>query len=189
MLLKIKNETKEFHNSVEKVLISHLKNLNTEEEYADLLIKLCGFFESVEHKIHYILKDEMISDLSQRVHVKHLKSDIYNLQRTFTTVENTFADTITTVSYALGVLYVMEGSTLGGQIISKMLFKQLPNLKENDVSYFKSYEDEMRKLRQTIEDKDNQLNLVGENSAKKYYIFDDWENWKRSLETAWSEYV
>lgn len=29
----------------------------------------------------------------------------------------------------------------------------------------------MRKLRQTIEDKDNQLNLVGENSAKKqeYY--------------------
>ena len=77
--------------------------------------------------------------MNLRVHVRHLKSDIANLQHQVVEKENPFANTINSVSYALGVMYVIEGSTLGGQVICKMLTKLLPSLQENQLAYFASY--------------------------------------------------
>jgi heme oxygenase (biliverdin-IX-beta and delta-forming) len=40
---------------------------------------------------------------------------------------------------ALGVLYVLEGSTLGGQVISKMIFKRLGLGAEDGAAFFNGY--------------------------------------------------
>ena len=47
----------------------------------------------------------------------------------------------TNLSYALGVLYVIEGSTLGGKIITNLLKRQLNLVDYSEVSYFNSYGD------------------------------------------------
>lgn len=139
MLETIKQATKSHHSSVEKILIRKLKNLTSKEDYAQLLYQLYGFYNSVEAAVHAVVDYSIVPDISQRHHVANLKSDLYNLGITAGNIENPFAKTINSLSRAMGVLYVIEGSTLGGQIIASMLKKQIPSLNNTELSYFLSY--------------------------------------------------
>ena len=44
--------------------------------------------------------------------------------------------------HALGALYVIEGSTLGGKIISKMISHQIPSTDGHGLTFFNSYGDD-----------------------------------------------
>ncbi|MGO4821679.1 MULTISPECIES: biliverdin-producing heme oxygenase [unclassified Flavobacterium] len=139
MLETIKQATKSHHSSVEKILVRKLKNLSSKEDYATLLYQLYGFYNTVEATVHSLINSSIVPDISQRKHVENLKSDLNSLGRTVENIENPFAETIDSISTAIGVLYVIEGSTLGGQIIASMLKKQIPSLNNNQLSYFLSY--------------------------------------------------
>lgn len=139
LLSNLKEHTKEHHQSVEKVLVGALKNLSNLKEYASLLLKLHNFYETVEAKVHLLVDESILPDIKSRVHVGKLKSDLLHLGYKIEGTENPFSERINEVSYALGILYVMEGSTLGGQVISSMLKKKLPEADENVISYFNSY--------------------------------------------------
>ena len=49
--------------------------------------------------------------------------------------------TLDSQSAAMGAMYVLEGSTLGGKIISKVLRKQVPDL-DGSLSFFDGYGDQ-----------------------------------------------
>ena len=139
MLETIKLATKSHHSSVEKILVRKLKNLSSKEDYARLLYQLYGFYHTVEATVHSLVNSSTVPDIKQRKHVENLKSDLNCLGLTVENIENPFAKTIDSISRAMGVLYVIEGSTLGGQIITLMLKKQIPSLNNNELSYFLSY--------------------------------------------------
>lgn len=142
MLDKLKEETKSAHQNVEKVLIQELKALSSKQDYANLLNRLYHFYVSVEKQLHDIIDTNTIPDIEKRKHVHRIVQDIKSIDYSIQNQGNFQAPlNIPSLSHALGTLYVIEGSTLGGQIISKMLQKQL-NLKDDSaISYFKSYGD------------------------------------------------
>ncbi len=139
MLAQLKEQTKEYHQSVEKVLITKLKNLSNIDEYRDLLLKLHNFYAPLEKQVHNMVDETVLPDIGQRMHSHKLESDLEALGSHSVLSANPFLETIDSISYALGILYVIEGSTLGGQIISGMLKKQLPNIDDQTLNYFNSY--------------------------------------------------
>lgn len=146
MLAKLKEATKDSHQNVEKVLVSHLKNLSDLEEYGALLLKLHNFYKPVEVQVHNLVGTSVLPDIESRNHINNLKSDLSNLGRQIEAAENPFSKNINSISYALGILYVMEGSTLGGQIICSMLKNKLPNIDDSVVNYFNSYGEDTPKM-------------------------------------------
>lgn len=180
LLAILKEETKTFHSSVEKVLIKEIKQLSSIEEYLNLLVKLYNFYYSIEDRIQELIDETILADIRHRKHIPQLELDLNFSNSKFTIHENPFCKKIHSTSYALGVLYVMEGSTLGGQIISGMLKKQLAIHNEPIFNYFSSYKEETNRMwtnfKHNLENashKVNQTELL--NGAKDTFIA--LENW------------
>ena len=135
----IKEQTKKDHQSVEKVLIGELKDLSSVTEYAALLKRLFVFFKPIEERVHQLIETSMLPDIGERQHSSRLMQDIHATRTNFNVSSEKLHLSIDSISYALGVLYVMEGSTLGGQIIVKMLDDRLSVSKIGANAYFNSY--------------------------------------------------
>lgn len=137
----VKGETKSHHQSVEKVLIKELKGLKSLDEYANLLKRLYQFYVPIENDLQNLISDEIVKDISVRKHNSRLLQDIQSIDKSYDENPKTKHLKIENLSYALGVMYVIEGSTMGGQIISKMLEKNLPVNDKKITTYFNSYGD------------------------------------------------
>lgn len=181
MLDKLKEETKSAHQSVEKILVSELKKLSSKEDYANLLIRLHEFYEPLESKLHSIINESIIPDIDTRKHVDRIANDLKFLDLDLkTTSKYTETVNLPSISYALGVLYVIEGSTLGGQVISKMIQKQVKLSDNKGISYFASYGDNTptmwRNFKKHIADFEREIN-ENEMITGARITFQALENW------------
>lgn len=139
LFYRLKEETKIQHQQVEKVLVAELKNMSNLSDYSDLLKKLYQFYNPIEKELQKIIPVSFLSDISERKHNSRLLNDIKNIDKSFLPSFKENKLVIDNISYALGVMYVIEGSTLGGQIITQMILKKMPSENLNYTSYFTSY--------------------------------------------------
>lgn len=142
ILDEIKHQTKSSHQQVEKVLIHELKNLRNKDDYGKLLERLFLFYKPIEVILHNTIDDSMIPDISKRKHTHHILRDLELLDYQMENTPQKSSLNITTPSYAFGVLYVIEGSTMGGQIISKMLHSKIEMGGLDATNYFSSYRED-----------------------------------------------
>ena len=140
ILTNLKNDTKAAHVRVEKVMVKELKAINSLEDYGKLLERLFLFYNPLESKVHQYIDQAILPDIEKRKHTQWILKDLKALNYNANTSTESKTQQITSTAYAVGVLYVMEGSTMGGQIISKMLKKQLGA--NTSTYYFDSYSDE-----------------------------------------------
>ena len=88
---------------------------------------------------------------------------------------------ITSNLQALGALYVMEGSTLGGKHISKMIANKLPALGNKGFTFFNRYNDKTESMWLCFKQSMNQQ--VADAAAAKEVIaaadatFGDFKKW------------
>jgi heme oxygenase len=135
----LKAETELIHQSVEQV--SLLKKIITHEitlqEYKKLLVIFYGFINPCEKKIQATFPSLLIA----REKSSLLCADLSVLQELAPNL-TTFCDSLpvmTTEAETYGYLYVMEGATLGGQVITQALNNN-PHLPENMTTlYFNPY--------------------------------------------------
>lgn len=139
ILNTIKEETKIHHQQVEKVLVQELKNLTDKDNYGRLLERLFLFYKPIETDLHNVIDETLIPDISERKHTQRILTDLELLEYEAPRELSTSQLEISSPSYALGILYVIEGSTLGGQIISKMIHNNLPMEGIDATNYFSSY--------------------------------------------------
>ena len=139
ILNTIKEETKTHHQQVEKVLVQELKNLKNKDDYARLLERLLLFYKPIEVDLHEVIDDALIPDISERKHTQRILTDLELLEHGLPMEFPKSQLKISSPSYALGVLYVIEGSTLGGQVISKMIHNNLYLEGVDATNYFGSY--------------------------------------------------
>ena len=139
ILNTIKEETKIHHQQVEKVLVQELKNLTDKDNYGRLLERLFLFYKPIETDLHNVIDETLIPDISERKHTQRILTDLELLEYEAPKELSTSRLEISSPSYALGILYVIEGSTLGGQIISKMIHNNLPMEGIDATNYFSSY--------------------------------------------------
>lgn len=135
----LKERTSIQHSQIENTpLVSKLINKTiTLSEYQLLIRKFYGYIAPCEELIQKLTCRYL---LIQREKSLCLLSDLAVFGIEKHSVEfSCYLPQLKTYEQVLGYMYVMEGSTLGGQIIAKMLQETLNLTPENGASYFYGY--------------------------------------------------
>ena len=138
----LKYETKKAHQEAEKILIFQLKSLKSPYEYAQLLEQLYIFYTPIETILLQKISSKLIPDISKRIHMPHILEDLKILEYKLLRNPEDPLIAVKTPSHALGILYVIEGSTMGGQIIAKMINENVYMNGLDATNYFSSYKEE-----------------------------------------------
>ena len=141
----LKKETKVNHQQLEKSLVKQMRSINTPEEYVKLLQLFYGYFGALEEKINeFILPYHLEEEHQfQRRKTKNIADDIH-VYGGIIPEKATDEDLpeITNYLQAFGALYVIEGSTLGGKVIAKMMQRQMETDTTEGFTFFHGYGDE-----------------------------------------------
>jgi heme oxygenase len=137
---KLKEETEKAHVDVEKALSPHLASIDSPAAYSKLLLLFYGYYNPVEQLIEKFIDEGIVADIKQRRKAELILNDRQNLNEQ-TTVNRDCIDlpAIHNIPTALGAMYVLEGSTLGGKYISKMIKTKIGLGSDKGVSFFNGY--------------------------------------------------
>lgn len=140
LLQRLRAETAEAHASLEAALDILAEPLR-QDRFARLLERFWGFHAAWEPALARALGDDAF--LAPRGKLALLQRDLVALGRTADQIERLplcleAARLTADHGSALGSLYVMEGSTLGGQVISRAL-QAAPWLPAGGLGYFDPY--------------------------------------------------
>jgi heme oxygenase (biliverdin-IX-beta and delta-forming) len=131
----VRTETKRQHQELEGVLIPVLKKMTDANAYAALLRMFYGYYQGIEDATDKYLNDDIVPRYSSRGKGERILQDLRSLGITDTPPISTNLPEINSVATALGAMYVLEGSSLGGQIITRMLMDSL----KMPLEHFKFY--------------------------------------------------
>ncbi len=137
MMARLKQETKLYHEQLEAnpYSLAMSDGTLTLEMYSEMLQRFYGFYRPIEARLQQFAP----IDIHARLKTPLLEQDLRALGYAVETVALCDAiPQIDTPHRALGSLYVLEGATLGGQIISRQL-KRFELNPTNGASFFNSY--------------------------------------------------
>jgi heme oxygenase len=147
----LKKSTENIHKEAEKIMVRWLKRIRSPEDYVVLLNWLYGYYGPIEHRIKSQLSDTRFPDMPRRTRADDLLRDMQQAGIPLPAPEHCpDLPVIDSFGKALGALYVLEGSTLGGRVIAAMLAHQLGS--EKSISYFSSYGSETEDMWQSFRD-------------------------------------
>jgi heme oxygenase (biliverdin-IX-beta and delta-forming) len=137
----LKNHTSAQHQALESLVLPRLQSLKSLADYTQLLLKFYGYYKPVEDGIAAHLDVTDLPDLPQRRNARLILEDLtFSNPHTQDIPLASTLPTITNKAEAFGALYVLEGSTLGGRGITKLLLKNNAlNLGEHQVRFFNGY--------------------------------------------------
>ncbi|WP_106294373.1 biliverdin-producing heme oxygenase [Arcticibacter pallidicorallinus] len=137
--ITLKEETKDLHAALEKVMIPMIKDIRASGDYIRILELFYSYFGGLEAKVEAVT-DLHLPDHHLRRKKEAIANDILSLGGTLPALTpDRYLPEMNDKLQAIGALYVMEGSTLGGLYISKMIAKQL-NLRDGEsMSFFDGY--------------------------------------------------
>jgi heme oxygenase (biliverdin-IX-beta and delta-forming) len=111
--------------------------------YRQLLAAFHGFYRPLEQRLAASARCLTALQWDQRVKLPLLTMDLLALGMTCGDIEALpICDrlpAVETPSRALGCLYVVEGSTLGGQVVQRLLFDSLGAAVADALAFFRSY--------------------------------------------------
>ena len=142
---RLKEATSTLHQELENLPISSslLKSEITTDDYLKYLDLMHDVIRDVETNVFPLLSSE-IEYLEQRRKTKLIEQDFIRLSYSKSDYTSIFKnlDKSTSTAFAFGVLYVIEGSSLGGRVIYKHVNKQLGYDKDSGAAYFAGYGEE-----------------------------------------------
>jgi heme oxygenase (biliverdin-IX-beta and delta-forming) len=143
-LQQLRSKTANSHQLIEQNSASQLlmSQAVTITQYAHYLKSLYGFVYGFEKMVFPLLKHYEMLQLDDRRKSQLIQADLAMLHHT--AAEPYLKDELFTTHYqtaaaALGGMYVLEGSTLGGQIINKHLSTVLGNSVVGKTTYLMAY--------------------------------------------------
>ncbi len=132
MMARLKSGTQDQHRAIERLVPLMASDL-TSATYVGYLRRMLGYVQPIEAALRSVLGlSGVISDLDARAKSGWLQDDLGGAH------VSTCTDlpSLTSVSAALGCMYVLEGSTLGGQILARHVAGRVDGA---NVSYLRSY--------------------------------------------------
>ncbi len=136
---KLRSQTADAHKSLEELPVSQsiTSPLITIEGYAHYLCLMADMVADTEKKVFPALKD-LIGDIEERRKLHLLQKDLDFLGVEKIIFEPVFSDMENSKAFSLGVMYVVEGSALGGRFILRNIRENL-HLEEQGTQYFSGY--------------------------------------------------
>ncbi len=143
ILALLKQQTRLFHEALERQLRVDVR-CHDLLAYRQLLICFYGFYHPIEIALARLsVLDEIGVELERRRKSPLLEHDLRTLgysERQLAQVKRCLdLPHLTTPAAGLGCLYVLEGATLGGQIIARQLAPKLGLSQTGGVAFFTSY--------------------------------------------------
>lgn len=139
----VKEATAEAHHRAEHLLLPHLTSMNSRTDYVRLLRMFYGFFHPMELRIREHVDASLLSDIDARRNSGFILLDLQALGEGGLPPLASRLPVIDSVPEALGALYVLEGSTLGGKMIANMLRKNAAlQLGEEHLHFFSGYREQ-----------------------------------------------
>ena len=139
MTTDIKTITASSHQSLEGFLIPVIKNIFTVQEYGRLLRMFYGYYKPVEDALETFSLHQVLNDYEHRRKAQLILQDLAAIDQSGPEPLCSHIPVIYGLEEAFGALYVLEGSTLGGQIIKKMLQRNLQRDGEPGFGFFTGY--------------------------------------------------
>jgi heme oxygenase (biliverdin-IX-beta and delta-forming) len=143
-LQQLRSQTANSHKLIEQNSISQsLMSQNvTMTQYAQYLKSMYGFVHGFEKMVFPLLKHYQLLQIDDRRKAHLIQADLALLNHTAAQPyvnDDLFSTHYQTAAAALGGMYVLEGSTLGGQIISRHLSKVLGDSVAGKTMYLTAY--------------------------------------------------
>ena len=147
---RLREATRHAHMRIEGAL-PLLDPMLTRARYASVMAAFFGFYAGLEPRLLVAAGGHAADiELGRRGKVSLLSRDLRALGRTDAEIESLSRclelPLAVTPSQALGVLYVLEGATLGGQVIARNLQAALGLGATNGAAFFIGYGDETRAM-------------------------------------------
>lgn len=147
---KLKLETKANHTQTEQV--SNMKRLFANDyslaEYQQHLEKMYGYLTGVEPLLQQALDDELRTVMQARSRRVWLKQDLLNFGLTDAQISAlpvcTAPAYINSLPHSLGAYYVLEGSSLGGQVICKHLSQHFGEAVTDKLHFYQGHGEQTR---------------------------------------------
>lgn len=165
LLEKIRVATADRHLELESILSPFINNLKTPEEYLIILKSFYGYVFPVQEMIIKYIDAATLPDINNRRNSDLLLRDIENLGDYSEIKKAVLLPQICNTPSAIGALYVLEGSTLGGKIISRMITEKTGLNKSLD--FFTGYGSETGKMWKKFTD---YLSLIKEEAAQNQIV-------------------
>ena len=140
----VKDLTKTVHEEVEQLLLPRLTAIQNQDDYAAILKMFYGYFYPLEKIVQSHISPSELPDVTERRQAASIVKDLQAIGHG----ENQIAlctqlPQIEKTAQAAGALYVLEGSTLGGKVIVKMLRRNKgAAVPENALRFFEGYGEE-----------------------------------------------
>lgn len=144
LIEKIRAATSVEHKKLEAALFPFINTIADKMDYILLLQAFYGYIAPVQQLIVKHIDDQLAPDMDQRRNASLLLDDLASLGVHTQPETATQLPVIDSNASAFGALYVLEGSTLGGKIISKMIAEKLGS--DEALRFFKGYGAEMGKM-------------------------------------------
>lgn len=143
ILTQLKSQTAQQHQQTEDLVDVMRANLSL-EDYKKLLTRFYAFYKSFEPKMSDALRENPVDfDYENRQNTPRLFNDLENLGMSETEISaiEGFDDlpALDSREKIFGALYVIEGSTLGGQVISRHLKEKFGLDESNGAAFFSGY--------------------------------------------------
>ena len=139
-MTKLKEATREQHEQLENT-VDVMNRMFSRDDYKKLLEKFRKVYSAIEPKIAAADLGRFGMDFDKRRKSQLLDADLKSLDvnGNHETSEWTDVPVIDSPAKAFGCLYVLEGATLGGQVITRHLKQHLDLSPEAGGSFFNSY--------------------------------------------------
>lgn len=142
ILTQLRTHTDTLHSELEQTPLS-LALLDAEvssQNYVAYLQKMRGIVDFYEVNVFPVLANTL-TDLSEREKLAFIDKDLayFSVNTKDIPVFQNLEAQNPTIGYALGCMYVMEGSTLGGKVILKHVSKTLGIVPDEGGTYFSGY--------------------------------------------------
>lgn len=143
ILARLKARTAHQHQQTEDG-VDLMQDDFSREDYRDLLVRFYAFYKSYEAKMRDAqAKNPIDFNYKERLNAPRLLADLKNLGMTEDEISDieVFEDlpALDSKEKIFGSLYVIEGSTLGGQYISRHLKEKFDLDETNGVAFFSGY--------------------------------------------------
>jgi heme oxygenase len=167
---QLKKDTLQSHQQLEKMLVGRMKAIRSKEDYVKLLQLFYTYFGGLEMLIDQYIGQSELSDYTDRRKSQALANDIEALGgKPLPKANDENLPQIQNLLQAYAALYVIEGSTLGGKIISKMMAQQLGINNGDGLSFFNGYGDDTENK---WDDFKNVLNNLTKSSEEDKIVID-----------------
>jgi heme oxygenase len=141
LLGRLRRETQASHGEVER-RVDILSRVRTTQSYRTLLEQFYGVYYPLECQLERSMLEitHWLPDIEDRMRIKLLLFDLRCLGNIYPEdLPLAPVPPLNSLPHSFGCLYVLEGSTLGGQFIAQEVSSSLPYTSELGCSFFASH--------------------------------------------------